>query len=434
MSQESLLGWSALRVAGAIRHKKISAQEYMQEIVRRIREKEPAVRAWCSWNEARALEQARRADAEPHGGLLAGLPIAVKDIIDTAAYPTAYGSPIYESHTPEVDAACVALLQEAGGIVLGKTVTTEFAYFQPGPTANPHRPSHTPGGSSSGSAAAVAAGMAPVALGSQTAGSLIRPASYCGVWGYKPSYGLVGLSGVRPMAQSLDTLGVLARHVEDLALMHRALLRGVDQAAAAPLRAAPSIGVCRTPDWEQAGVDTRRVLDEAAQALSRAGARVAMLDLPAPFGQLTQAQRVIQAFEAARTLSVERLRDADRLSPSISQLVAEGLRYGERDYLDALHLAQACRKEMAGVMGAHHAILAPSAPGEAPAGLDATGDPVFSRMWMTLQAPCVNMPFGLGSQGLPVGVQLIAAYLRDDALLGLAAWAERALDIQVRPV
>lgn len=434
MNQEHLLDWSAARVAAAIREKRLSAQEYLREIIARIEHREPDVKAWRCRDEEAAMARARRVDEGEAGGPLAGIPIAVKDIIDTAAFPTGYGSPIYAHHQPAKNAACVALLEEAGGIVLGKTVTTEFAYFQPGPTANPHNVAHTPGGSSSGSAAAVAAGMAPVALGSQTAGSLIRPASYCGVWGYKPSYGLCSLAGVHPMAQSLDTLGVLARHAEDLALTSQALLRRAGHGAPQPLREPPSIGVCRTPDWVQAGEDTRRVLDEAATALSKAGAKVSVLELPAPFARLTQAQRVIQAFEAARTLTVERLAHPDRLSPSISQLIADGLACGDQEYLDALRLAAQCRQALGGVFGTHDAILAPSAPGEAPPGLAATGDPIFSRMWMPLQLPCVNLPFGRGGLGLPVGVQLIADVLRDDDLLSLVVWAERVLDIRVRAV
>ncbi|WP_051019324.1 amidase [Pusillimonas noertemannii] len=431
MDQE-VLDWSASRVVAAIRQNKLSAQEYMRETIARIKDKEPSVRAWRCWSEPLAMEKARRVDAGAREGLLAGIPIGVKDIIDTVDYPTAYGSPIYERHQPTADAACVALLQEAGGIVLGKTVTTEFAYFQPGPTANPHDVAHTPGGSSSGSAAAVAAGMVPLALGSQTAGSLIRPASYCGVWGYKPSYGLFGLAGVRPMAQSLDTLGVLARHAEDLGLMARALIRG-DRLGTNPEQPL-SIGVCHGPDWAHAGDDTARALDEAARSLSRAGVKVSTLELPAPFMQLTQAQRVIQAFEAARTLTAERLAQAGQLSPSIRQLIAEGLAHSEQEYIDAQGLAAQCRQALDELFRPHDAILAPSAPGEAPSGLEATGDPIFSRLWMPLHLPCVNMPFERGAHGLPVGVQLIANYLCDGRLLGIAAWAERSLDIRVRPV
>jgi len=404
----------------------------MQETIARIQHKEPSVRAWRCWSEPPAMEEARRVDAGARDGLLAGIPFGVKDIIDTSDYPTAYGSPIYEHHQPAMDAACVALLREAGGIVLGKTVTTEFAYFQPGPTSNPHNTAHTPGGSSSGSAAAVAAGMAPISLGSQTAGSLIRPASYCGVWGYKPTYGLFGLAGVHPMAQSLDTLGVLARHAEDLALMARTLLRSEGGGESA--HRTPSIAVCRGPDWAHAGEDTASVLDEAARALSRAGAKVSMLDLSGPFTKLTQAQRIIQAFEAARTLTVERLARAGRLSPSISQLIAQGLEHTGQEYLDAQRLAAQCRLAVGELFRAHDAILAPSAPGEAPRGLEATGDPVFSRLWMPLHLPCVNVPFGQGALGLPVGVQLIANHLCDGFLLDLAAWAERSLDIRVKPV
>lgn len=436
MSNESLLEWSSVRVANAIQSKQVSPQEYMQETIGCINRQEPTVHAWRQWSESYAMSRADQISSGQNDGLLVGIPIGVKDIIDTVHYPTGYGSPVYTEHKPQQDAVCVALLEEAGGIAIGKTVTTEFAYFQPGPTTNPHNPAHTPGGSSSGSAAAVAAGMVPIALGSQTAGSLIRPASYCGIWGYKPSFGLCSLSGVKPMAQSLDTLGILARHVEDLALMGRVLI-GSPNSLVSPdpsRREPPVVGVCRTPDWNHADADTCRVVDEAAQALARSGARVMDMDLPPEFQELTQAQRIIQAFEAARALTLERRDHGSQLSGSISTLVAEGLQYTLPEYFEALQITAHCRSLLSIVFEGCDVILAPSAPGEAPKGLNATGDPIFSRLWMPLHVPCINFPFGRGATGLPVGVQLIANYLHDGLLLEVAAWAERVLSIRIKPV
>lgn len=434
MSNRIMMGLSAVQIAAAIKGKVFSAQDFAKDTLDFIKERDTLVHAWLCWNEDNAFEWARRVDAGQASGLLAGVPVGVKDIIDTADFPTCYGSSIYEHHRPGADAASVAMIKEAGGIVIGKTVTTEFAYFQPGLTANPHNLKHTPGGSSSGSAAAVAAGMVPVALATQTAGSLIRPASYCGIWGYKPSFGLFSLAGVKPMAQSLDTLGVLARHVEDLALMQAVLLKKPRYSAVKPFNEVSTIGVCRTYDWSSADQESGRVLDEAAEALSRAGAKVVGFDLPLEFKELTQAQRMIQAFESARALSFERIHHKDELSPSIRQLMDEGMACTDEMYFDALLLASNCRAMLQDTFDLYDAILAPSAPGAAPEGLNATGDPIFSRMWMPLQVPSVNIPFGRSASGLPIGVQLICGFLQDERLLQLAAWAEKELGIRVEPV
>jgi len=434
-------GMGAAEITRAIARGQLSAQEVAQETIVRIRNSEAQIHAWVGVDEDGAMGTARAIDAGNTRGLLAGVPIGIKDIIDVAGLPTQHGSAIYradEGRVADADAACVALCRDAGGVIMGKTVTTEFAYFQPGPTANPHNLAHTPGGSSSGSAAAVAAGMVPVALGSQTAGSLIRPASYCGIWALKPSYGLLSLAGVKGMSQSLDTLGLLARNVEDLALMWTALLR-LDRAAISVSATqgspaiedtlsgrTPRVGVW-IPDWKELEPSSRKAVEGAAQALEHAGARVEPLRLPAECEQLTQAQRIVQAFEAARALSFERVSHADQLSPSIRALFDQGLSCPYEDYLQALALASQCRRQLAQAFHDIDAVLAPSAPGPAPKGLDATGDPLFSRMWNLLHLPSVNVPFMRTDDNLPIGVQLIAGYGKDTHLLNVAAWTELVL-------
>lgn len=425
---------SAIALASAMEYGELRAIDVIDSALEAIAAHENDVRAWQVYDAARARAAAHVIDASAvsERGLLSGIPLGVKDIIDTVDFPTTYGSPLYQHHQPARDAACVALARAQGGIVIGKTVTTEFAYFAPGPTANPHALGHTPGGSSSGSAAAVASGMVPLAFGSQTAGSLIRPASYCGIWGFKPSHGVFSLAGVGGMSQTLDTLGWLARHVDDLALMRTALLH-------APLRLpqegshTPRIAVCRTFDWDMATDDTARAIDLTARALSRAGAQVRDLVLPPICAEMTQAQRKIQAFEAARTLAAERVAHSAELSPSLTALIEEGVACSVEHYAQALRLAADARRGLSDVFRDYDAILAPSAPGEAPEGLAATGDPVFSRMWTLLHVPCLNVPVARGSHGLPVGVQLVGAWLDDVRLLDMAKWIAERLKIRVAP-
>ncbi len=309
------------------------------------------------------------------------MPIAVKDLIDTADMPTEYGSPIYRGHRPTADAACVALARAAGAVVLGKTVTTEFATFSPGKTANPHNPAHTPGGSSSGSAAAVADGMAPLAFGSQTAGSVIRPASFCGVVGYKPSFGLIGRAGVKPLADSLDTVGVMARNVADAAFFAGVLTERPALRHLAMPRQAPRFGLYRTPMWAEAEPATVAALDRARAALDDAGAAVEELAIAPEHQGLTEAQDRIMGFELSRALAWERIRHSAELSPPLAQLLDAGMAVGAAEYDAALAEADFARAGLDRFFGRCDAVLVPAAPGEAPAGLGYTGDPVFNRMW-----------------------------------------------------
>jgi Asp-tRNA(Asn)/Glu-tRNA(Gln) amidotransferase A subunit family amidase len=352
------------------------------------------------------------------------VPIAVKDIMDAAGLATEYGSPVYRGHVPTADASCVALARAAGAIVVGKTVTTEFANLTPGPTVNPHNPAHTPGGSSSGSAAAVADGHVPLAFGTQTAGSVIRPASFCGVAGFKPSFNRHAVAGVKPVAQSLDTIGWFATSVEDLALMRSALLA---EPVMVLTERQPRIGLCRTHEWRHAAPDTVEAVEGAAAALAAAGASVREAALPALFGRLAEDQLTIMFYEAHRALAFERLAHG----PALSAALRERLEAGGRTSIEAYEAAQARsaagRLALDEVFGGVDVLLAPSAVGEAPLGLASTGDPLFNRIWTLLGVPCVNLPGFTGRQGLPVGVQLIGPIGADRALLAHARWAEGRL-------
>jgi amidase len=352
------------------------------------------------------------------------VPVGVKDIIDTADMPTAYGSPIYERHQPAADASCVALLRQAGVVILGKTITTEFAYMTPRGTRNPHNPAHTPGGSSSGSAAAVADFMVPLSYGTQTAGSVIRPASFCGVVAYKGSYGALPMAGIKPLAPNLDTLGVFARSVADAGLVRQVLVGA--PAPVAPERP-PRVGICRTYEFAEAEPAVGAALEAAAAAFAKAGATVAEVTLPEPFGRLVEAQGCVLAFEGARVYASEYRQHPEGLSPPFYAMVEAGLAIPYAEYAEAWALARRCRDSLKALLADWDTLLAPSAPGEAPAGLDSTGNALFNRIWTFLHSACVNLPVLKGPNGLPVGVQAIGAVGDDDRLLGLALWLERAL-------
>ena len=412
--------------AQAIASKRLGVAEYVSAWLDLIEAQEPIVGAFQYFDRDAVIAATRRADSEPSRGPLHGIPVAVKDVIDTFDLPTTYGSPIYRNHRPVADGACVALARAAGAIVLGKTVSTEFAYFTPGRTTNPHNPAHTPGGSSSGSAAAVGAGMAPLAFGTQTAGSILRPASYCGVVGYKPSFGLVPRAGVKALAGSLDTVGTLARNVADAAffigvLTDRRALRDID----APLP--PHIGFYRTPMWDAAEPATHAALDQARAALLAASARVDDIAVPEAHRGLADAQNTIMSYEMTRELADERIRHSAEISPRLAQLFDHGMTIGDHVYDAALAEAAAARRGLGDFFGACAAIMVPAAPGEAPAGLGYTGDPVFNRMWTLLGTPAVTIPAGKGEGGLPVGIQLVGRIGDDARVMACALFAERAL-------
>lgn len=411
--------------ATAIAQGTMTSQALVEACLARINEREARIGAWTYLDAEAALAQARACDRSPARGPLHGVPVGIKDIIDTCDMPTSYGSAIYTGHQPTWDASCVALLRAAGAVILGKTVTTEFAMYTPGKTANPHNPAHTPGGSSSGSAAAVADGMVPLALGSQTAGSIIRPASFCGVVGYKPTHGQFPLAGIKAVSQTLDTLGGFARSVDDLALLRAAFIAA--PATLPTLGHPPRIGLYRTPQWSQATSDTQDVLESTGKHLAAAGAAVADLDLAPDFADLVAAQETIQVFEGKRCCAYELAHHREQLSPKLLELLESGANPSYTAYADAVALAERCRRLLEAVFNTHDVLLVPSAPGEAPAGLDATGNPLFNRMWTLLHVPAVNLPGRAGSNGLPVGVQVIGPLGQDDRLLSIAAWMHARL-------
>jgi Asp-tRNA(Asn)/Glu-tRNA(Gln) amidotransferase A subunit family amidase len=415
----------AREAARRLAAREITADALARACLERIDAREAAVGAWAHLDRELVLAQAKKLDAGPVRGPLHGLPLGVKDIIDTEDMPTGYGSKVYAGTRTAMDAAGVALAREAGALIFGKTVSTEFAWFNPGKTANPRNLSHTPGGSSSGSAAAVADAMVPLAFGTQTAGSIIRPASFCGIVGYKPSFGTLPRAGVKLLSENLDTLGVLARSPGDAALLVGAL-SGRDLLPQA-LERAPRLAVCRTHEWPAALPETAAALERAAKAASKAGAKVTELELPQAFAALLKAQTDIQNYQSYRSLAGDRLHHWDGLSDTLKKLLDAASKVGVARYDEARSIASKCRGMMRDLFADIDAILTPSAPGEAPRGLQATGDPVFCRNWTMLGTPALNVPCGTGPNGLPVGVQVVGRFGDDARAISVAEWLQERL-------
>jgi amidase len=381
------------------------------------------VKAWMWLDPEQALAQARAADSAGRPGLLSGLPIGAKDIIDTADMPTEHGSPIYKGNRPFADAACIALIRAAGGTIMGKTVTTEFANRFPGATVHPHNPAHTPGGSSSGSAAAVADFQVPAAFGTQTGGSTIRPAAFCGVVGYKPSFGEFSRSGIKMQCPNLDTLGIISRSVDDLPALRAALtdgrVRDIDRGTAAP-----RIGLCRTPGWDKADRPTQDLIERTASRLSAAGASVTEISFAPAFNDIIGHHRRVFNYEAARNYAYEYEQHHDLVSQVLRDTVLTPGRELPLDaYIEALETAEAYRAHFDDIFANVDVLLTPSAAGEAPEGLNSTGDPSFNSIWTLAWTPCVTLPAGTGSKGLPLGVQFVGQRFKDEALLDAVAWA-----------
>ena len=417
---------SATEAALRIERGELTSEALVTECLERIAARDETVRAWAFLDRAQALAQARALDRGARRGVLHGIPVGIKDVIDTAELPTEYNSPIYRGHRPKADAACVMALKRAGAVILGKTATTEFANNHPAPTRNPHNPAHTPGGSSSGSAAAVADFMVPLALGTQTGGSVIRPAAYCGVAAIKPSFGSINRAGLKFVSESLDTIGTFARTVEDLALSMEALC-GRARPDWSSFKEHPRIGLCRTPRWSVADAASQANLDAAASRLAKAGAQVRPYEMPAQSDALFDRHRVIMGFESARALAWEYEAHPGEISASLKPRLDEGWKVTRAAYDEMRATAERCRRALAQDLREFDFLLTPSAPGEAPASLATTGDPVFNRAWTLLGVPCVTLPFGRGPKDLPLGVQLAGAFDGDAALLGWARWVEKTL-------
>ena len=415
---------TASEAAARLEAGSLSAETLVRDCLDRA-EARAAVKAWVWLDPELALAQARAIDHAGRPGVLKGVPVGVKDVIDTYDMPTQHGSPIYHGNRPFADAACVALTRAAGGVILGKTVTTEFANRHPRETVHPLNPAYTPGGSSSGSAAAVADFQVPVAFGTQTGGSTIRPAAFCGVVGYKPTFGEFSRVGIKMQCHNLDTLGIICRSLDDLVLMRAALQvqprRPVNRAAGAP-----RIGFCRTPSWDHASPDTQALLERTAARLSAAGAIVKDV-APVPADFLEHQHRVF-AFEAARNYAYEYEAHGDKLSAALRDgLLKPGRELPLSQYVEAIETAEAVRICLDDVFGEFDVLLTPSAVGEAPEGLDSTGDARFNAIWTLAWTPCVTLPASTGQKGLPLGVQLVGQRFRDEALLDAAAWVEARL-------
>lgn len=441
MTSNALEWMSAKDAAAAIAAGRITSKELTEACLASIERQEETVGAWTFLRREHALMQAEMADDAHRAGRpqgpLHGVPVGVKDIFDTHDMPTEDGSPLHAGRTPRRDATAVARLRQAGAIIMGKTVTTEFAVYNPGKTANPHDPSRTPGGSSSGSAAAVAAGMVPLAIGSQTNGSVIRPASFCGIVGYKPSFGLISRHGALTLSRTLDHVGVFARSVEDAALIAECMI-GFDPAdpdtrpvAPPPLLAAaqsappvpPRLAFVPSPVWDQAEPETQAAFEELFEAVKEVpGVHIERLDLSERYAEAIELHRVIMETDLAVNLRAEYDAAPDQISPVLRAMIERGRReHGAFDYARAIASIPALNSLLEDILFAYDAIITPAAPGVAPPRAT-TGSPVFCTLWTHCGLPAVTIPLLQGERGLPIGVQLVSIRGDDARLLRTASW------------
>jgi Asp-tRNA(Asn)/Glu-tRNA(Gln) amidotransferase A subunit family amidase len=408
----------------------LTSEALVQSCLDRIAEREPTVHAFAFLDPELALKQAHTCDAaSDKSGPLHGVPVAIKDIIDTADMPTECNSPIYKGHIPTEDAACVKLLRAAGAVIMGKTVTTEFASSHPGPTTNPHNPAHTPGGSSQGSGASVADCMVPAALGTQTGGSVIRPNAYCGTVGYKPAYGLYDKTGVKPLSTSLDTIGFMTRSLTDIPLLSSVL------ADRAPVRVsvdgAPTLLLHRTAQWDQAETCVQELLEDCAGKLAAAGAPVRDHTFEPPYDNLQAVQRVLSPIEACRAFRREWTEHREGFSKSFQDMLMRGFETSAEAAGEAQGLLKHCREALPGMFQPGEIILTLGAPGEAPKGLASTGDSMFNRAWTFLGASCLYLPVTMGPQGLPIGIQLVEPHCDEARLLAAGHWCADTLGLDL---
>lgn len=390
-----------------------------RDCLARLEAREPVVKAFAFIDPEHVLREAKALDARTTRGPLHGVPVGVKDIIETADLPTQMGSPIYRGYRTLSDASCVALLRAAGALIFGKTVTCEFAGPTAGCTTNPHDPERTPGGSSSGSAAAVADHMIPLGLGTQTGGSVQRPASFCGIVGYKPSFGLINSQGVKPAAKSLDTVGLLVRTVEDAALFMRVLTNNEPVqwlGSDVPIR----IGLCRTYAWDSADHSTRSAVEDAARRLEKAGFGLRDVALPSPCEELPKTREIINDFERARGMAWEWETRREAISVALAKSIRNGLAMPLTRYVGAIDLVETCRQGLVDAFRDVDVLLTPTVNGEAPIGLANTGDHRFQSIWTQLRTPAVTLPTHAGPNGMPIGIQLIGPRYSDDRLLAIA--------------
>jgi len=428
---------SATAAAEAVRAGKITSEELVRACLDRIAALEERIDAWAYLDPEHALNQARAADqAQQAGrtlGLLHGIPVGVKDIFDTKDMPTEDGTVLHAGRRPMEDATAVARLREAGAIILGKTVTTELAVFSPGKTRNPRDPKRTPGGSSSGSAAAVAAGMVPLAIGTQTNGSMIRPAAFCGVYGYKPTFGFISRHRVLQQSRPLDQIGVFARTLEDTALIAEAIAGYDDRDPDTRLQAGPTLlstlsedppvqprlAFVKTPMWEQADNDTQEAF---AELVAHLGDKAGEVKLPEVFNDAVEQHRMIMEADLARSFEREYTRGKDKLSSILKEMIERGQKVLAVDYNNAVNRIPVFNRSLDKLFEWHDAILTPATIGEAPVGLASTGSPIFCTLWTLCGMPAITLPILQGSHGMPIGVQLVGPRGDDARLLRTARW------------
>lgn len=437
---------SLLEALRTLREGRATVMDLVEDCTRRIAALDPEIRAWEWFEPARAMAEAE----ERAGGILGelplfGIPVGVKDIINTRGIPTRFGSPIYANHVPTTSAWVVRRLEALGGLVMGKTVTTEFAFRQPGKTRNPWNPAHTPGGSSSGSAAAVAAGFVPVAIGTQTLGSVIRPAAFCGVVGYKPSFGAISRTGIHPFSATLDHVGVFARSVDDAAWFAACLMgpdardesttvRGAQHTLAvplAPLGHLPRFAVVRTSKWSLATEAQRANFAEVVATLKDAGAVVREVPLPKAFDDAWDNVMTIMTRDAVKSFGPVESRHRIRLSPPLIEILDRGHRVTPEEYSKARARRDEYKRWLDTLFDGCDAIATIPAPGEAPEGLASTGDASFNSLWTQTGLPAVTIPSGRGPRGLPLGLQVVGRYREDERTLQVAAWCEETLGVNL---
>lgn len=439
----SLCSLTATEAATLIREGSVSSEELVRACLKRIADVDQTIEAWAFLDPAYALEQARRADGMRKDGKdlgpLHGVPVGIKDVFDTADMPTENGTSLHDGRRPTEDATVVSLLRQAGAIILGKTVCTELGLVAPGKTRNPHDPARTPGGSSSGSAAAVAAHMVPLATGSQNNGSVIRPASYCGVYGFKPTAGRISRHGVLRQSPSLDQIGLFARTVEDVALlaqelmvfdprdaaMHPTARPNLLKTALQDLAAEPRLAFIKTPVWEEAAGATR---EGFATLVAQLGDRAVEASLPSLFEEAHALHRTVMEPELAHNYAAEYSTGKDRLSPTLRQIIERGQSASAVAYLAALERLPRLARVLDELLAGYDAVLTPATPGEAPIGLHSTGSPVFCTIWTLCGVSAISMPILAGADDMPLGVQLVAPRGDDARLLRVARWlAHRGL-------
>jgi Asp-tRNA(Asn)/Glu-tRNA(Gln) amidotransferase A subunit family amidase len=421
MSTDDLLKRnSGLELAAALAARRVAIDEVRTGYLAAMAQREPVVRAFVNFDREKFLAPACVA------GPLEGLPVGFKDIIDVAGMPCECGSPIYRNYTPRGDAPIVSMVRHAGGTVAGKTVTTEFATHMPGPTTNPHGPAHTPGGSSSGSAAAVAAGFLPFAMGTQTGGSVIGPASFCGVAALKPSFGLLPYAGVKATSWTLDTLGFYGRNVRDVAFF-AASITGQDLAVSDGLQWVPRIGIARLEVWDEISADMNDAVAKVCDMAEGRGARVTSLPVDTVFEDAHQAQFVIQDFEKARSLAFEFEKHGALLSATLEKAIRDGRSILVAHYVAAIDAARRARAASYDLFREVDVLVAPSASSAAPVGLETTGSPNLNRLWTLLGMPCASVPGLADKSGMPLGISVVAPIGEDRRALRAASWLQETL-------